>query len=90
MKYFKCTSEFDPEDEFYTSSSSDKTTAEDIADFLRLDHYKVEECTKEEFERETEEDVPEGLLFGRQDMDLPLPDEDWDGDWEDEDDEFVD
>ena len=84
MKYFKCTSEFDPEDEFYTSSSSDKTTAEDIADFLRLDHYKVEECTKEEFERETEEDVPEGLLLNRRDMDLP------DEDWEDEDDEFVD
>lgn len=84
MKYFKCTSEFDPEDEFYTSSSSDKTTAEDIVDVLRLDHYKVEECTKEEFERETEEDVPEGLLLGRRDMDLP------DDDWEDEDDEYVD
>ena len=68
MKYFKCTSEFDPEDEFYTSSSSDKTTAEDIADFLRLDHYKVEECTKEEFESETEEDEPEGLLLNRPDL----------------------
>ena len=84
MKYFKCTSEFDPEDEFYTSSSSDKTTAEDIADFLHLDHYKVEKCTKEEFERETEEDEEEGLLFGRRDMDLP------DDDWEDEEDEYVD
>lgn len=56
MKYFKCTSEFDPEDEFYTTSSSDKTTAEDIAELLRLDHYKVEECTKEEFDSETEDD----------------------------------
>ena len=55
MKYFKCTSEFDPEDEFYTTSSCDNTMAEDIADLLRLDHYAVEECTKEEFERETAE-----------------------------------
>ena len=39
---------------------------------------------REEFERETEEDISEGLLFNRRDMDLP------DEDWEDEDDEFVD
>lgn len=56
MKYFKCTSEFDPEDEFYTTSSSDKIMAEDLAELLRLDHYKVEECTKEEFDRETMDD----------------------------------
>ena len=46
MKYFKCTSEFDPEDEFYTTSSCDKVMAEDIARVLQLDHYKVEACTE--------------------------------------------
>lgn len=59
MKYFKCTSEFHPEDEFYTTSDCDTTRAEDIVRVLQLDHYKVEECTKEEFDRETEEDEEE-------------------------------
>lgn len=59
MKYFKCTSEFDPEDEFYTTSSSDKTMAEDIAELLCLDHYKVEECTEAEFNCATAEDFEE-------------------------------
>ena len=45
--------------------------------------YEITEVTKEEFERETEEDVPEGLLLCRRDMDLP------DDDWEDEDDEYM-
>lgn len=86
MKYFKCTNIKDKEDEFYVSSTLENETPASLALALNLDadQYEITEVTKEEFERETEEDEEEGLLFGRRDMDLP------DDDWEDEDDEYVD
>lgn len=89
MKYFKITNTKDKDDEwdFYVSSTLENETPANLAHTLHLDtddQYEITEVTKEEFERETEEDISEGLLFGRQDMDLP------DDDWEDEDDEFVD
>ena len=88
MKYFKIT---DTKDEdvwdFYVSSTLENETPENLARILHLDtddQYEITEVTKEEFDRETEEDDGEGLLLGRRDMDLP------DDDWEDEDDEYVD
>lgn len=59
MKYFRCTNKTDPEEIFYTSSSSDATTTEDVARILSLDDYQIEECSQEEFERETAEDAEE-------------------------------
>lgn len=58
MKYFRCTNKTDPEEIFYTSSSSDDTTAEDVARILILEDYQIEECSQEEFERETAEEDP--------------------------------
>jgi len=88
MKYFKIT---DTKDEdvwdFYVSSTLENETPANLARILHLDtddQYEITEVTKEEFDRETEEDEEEGLLLGRRDMDLP------DDDWEDEDDEYVD
>lgn len=59
MKYFKCTNQLDSEDVFYTSSSTDKASAEDIARILNLDQYTVEECTEAEFNYATAEDFEE-------------------------------
>lgn len=56
MKYFKCTHQSDTEDVFYTSSSADNTSAEDIARLLSLDQYTVEECTEAEFNCATAEE----------------------------------
>ena len=88
MKYFKITNIKDKEDEFYVSSTLANETPAHLALTLHLgagdDQYQIVEVTKEEFDRETEEDEEEGLLLGRRDMDLP------DDDWEDEDDEYVD
>lgn len=87
MKYFKITNTKDREDEFYVSSTLENETPANLAHVLHLDaegQYEITEVTKEEFDRETEEDDEEGLLLGRRDMDLP------DDDWEDEDDEYVD
>lgn len=88
MKYFKLTNIKDKDDEweFYVSSTLENETPENLCRALLLDadQYEITEVTKEEFEREAEEDISEGLLFGRRDMDLP------DDDWEDEDDEWVD
>lgn len=88
MKYFKIT---DTKDEdvwdFYVSSTLENETPANLARILHLDtddQYEITEVTKEEFDRETEEDNGEGLLLGRRDMDLP------DDDWEDEEDEYVD
>ena len=87
MKYFKITNIKDTEDEFYVSSTLKNEAPANLAHVLHLDtddQYEITEVTKEEFERETEEDVPESLLFDRRDMDLS------DDDWEDEDDEYID
>lgn len=88
MKYFKITNTKDREDEFYVSSTLENETPANLAHALQLDtddQYEITEVTKEEFERETEEDVPEGLRLCRQDIDLDTDDE-----WEDLDDEYVD
>lgn len=65
MKYFKITNQNNIDDIFYTSSTSDATTVEAIVNVLALpDGCLVEECTQEEFERETEEseeETEEGL-----------------------------
>lgn len=88
MKYFKITNTKDEDVwDFYVSSTLENETPENLARILHLDtedQYEITEVTKEEFDRETEEDEEEGLLLGRRDMDLP------DDDWEDEDDEYVD
>ena len=88
MKYFKITNIKDKDVwDFYVSSTLENETPANLARILHLDtddQYEITEVTKEEFDRETEEDEPEGLLLGRRDMDLP------DDDWEDEDDEYVD
>lgn len=88
MKYFKITDTKDEDVwEFYVSSTLENETPAHLALALRLDtgdQYEITEVTKEEFDRETEEDDEEGLLLGRRDMDLP------DDDWEDEDEEYVD
>lgn len=88
MKYFKITDTKDEDVwEFYVSSTLENDTPENIARILHLDtedQYEITEVTKEEFDRETEEEEEEGLLLGRRDMDLP------DDDWEDEDEEYVD
>lgn len=60
MKYFKLTNKQDPEDEFYTSSTSNGTTPEDLCRILNLDDYHIVEVTEEEFERETGESYEDG------------------------------
>lgn len=73
MKYFKITNIKDKDDEwdFYVSSTLENETPANLAHTLHLDvddQYKITEITKEEFERETEEDEPEGLLLNRPDL----------------------
>ena len=60
MKFFKMTNRFDPEDEFYTSSTSQTQQPEDLARILKLEDYFIEEVTEEEFERETGESYEDG------------------------------
>lgn len=73
MKYFKITNIKDKDDEweFYVSSTLENETPANLAHTLHLDtddQYEITEVTKEEFERETEEDEPEGLLLNRPDL----------------------
>lgn len=73
MKYFKITNIKDEDDEwdFYVSSTLENETPANLAHVLHLDadgQYEITEVTKEEFERETEEDEPEGLLLNRPDL----------------------
>ena len=72
MKYFKITNIQDKEDEweFYVSSTLENETPAHLALTLHLegDQYEITEVTKEEFDRETEEDEPEGLLLNRPDL----------------------
>lgn len=60
MKYFKVTNINDPEDEFYVSSTLPNETPLHLAMSLHLGEgdvrYEVVEVTKEEFDRETEDD----------------------------------
>ena len=60
MKYFKVTNVIDPEDEFYVSSTLPNETPTHLAMSLHLgegdERYDIKEVTKEEFDRETEED----------------------------------
>lgn len=72
MKYFKITNIKDKDDEweFYVSSTLENETPAHLAIALHLedDQYEITEVTKEEFDRETEEDEPEGLLLNRPDL----------------------
>ena len=72
MKYFKITNIKDKDDEweFYVSSTLENETPAHLALTLHLedDQYEITEVTKEEFDRETEEDEPEGLLLNRPDL----------------------
>lgn len=73
MKYFKITNTKDEDDEweFYVSSTLENETPANLAHVLHLDtddQYEITEVTKEEFERETEEDISEGLLLNRPDF----------------------
>ena len=60
MKYFKVTNINDPEDEFYVSSTLPNETPLHLAMTLHLGEgdgrYDIVEVTKEEFDRETEDD----------------------------------
>ena len=60
MKYFKVTNVNDPEEEFYVSSTFPDETPLHLAMSLHLKdangRYDIIEVTKEEFDRETEED----------------------------------
>lgn len=60
MKYFRVTNINDPEDEFYVSSTLPNETPLHLAMSLHLGEgdgrYEVVEVTKEEFDRETEDD----------------------------------
>lgn len=60
MKYFKVTNIDDPEEEFYVSSTLLNETPLHLAMTLHLGEgdarYDVVEVTKEEFDRETEDD----------------------------------
>lgn len=70
MKYFKVTNVTEDE-EFYVSSTFENETPMHLAMTLHLDldkSYDIAEVTKEEFDRETEEDEPEGLLLNRPDL----------------------
>lgn len=72
MKYFKITNTKDEDEwDFYVSSTLENETPANLAHVLHLDvddQYEITEITKEEFERETEEDEPEGLLLNRPDL----------------------
>ena len=60
MKYFKVTIIDDPEEEFYVSSTLPNETPLNLAMTLHLGEgegrYDIVEVTKEEFDRETEDD----------------------------------
>jgi hypothetical protein len=60
MKYFKVTNINDPEEEFYVSSTLSNETPLHLAMALHLGEgdgrYDIVEVTKEEFDRETEDD----------------------------------
>lgn len=60
MKYFKVTNINDPEDEFYVSSTLPNETPLHLAMTLHLGEgegrYDITEVTKEEFDRETEDE----------------------------------
>ena len=60
MKYFKVTIIDDPEEEFYVSSTLPNETPLHLAMTLHLGEgegrYDIVEVTKEEFDRETEDD----------------------------------
>ena len=56
MRYFKITNKADTEDEFYTSSSSDLIDADTLQTICHLEDYDITEVSKEEFERETDDD----------------------------------
>ena len=62
MKYFKVTNINDPEEEFYVSSTLPNETPLHLAMSLHLGvgegdgRYNIVEVTKEEFDRETEDD----------------------------------
>ena len=60
MKYFKVTNIDDPEEEFYVSSTLPNETPLHLAMALHLgegdNRYDVVEVTKEEFDRDTEDD----------------------------------
>jgi hypothetical protein len=56
MRYFKITNKADPEDEFYTSASSDLIDADTLQTICHLEDYDITEVSKEEFERETDDD----------------------------------
>ena len=56
MRYFKITNKADPEDEFYTSGSSDLIDADTLQIICHLEDYDITEVSKEEFERETEDE----------------------------------
>lgn len=60
MKYFKVTNINDPEDEFYVSSTLPNETPLHLVMTLHLGEgdggYDIVEVTKEEFDRETEDD----------------------------------
>ena len=60
MKYFKVTNINDPEDEFYVSSTLPNETPLHLAMTLHLgegaSRYDIIEVTKEEFDREMEDD----------------------------------
>jgi hypothetical protein len=60
MKYFKVTNLNDPEEEFYVSSTLPNETPTHLAMALHLGEgdgeYSIVEVTKEEFERETDDD----------------------------------
>jgi hypothetical protein len=83
MKYFKVTNVDDPEVEFYVSSTLPNETPLHLAMSLHLGEgdgrYDVVEVSKEEFDRETEDEDPPTFLIGR--------DFDVDEDYEDIDDE---
>jgi hypothetical protein len=83
MKYFKVTTPEDDGWEFYISSSLPNETPLHLAMSLHLGEgdgrYDVVEVSKEEFDRETEDEDPPTFLMGR--------DFDVDEDYEDNDDE---
>jgi hypothetical protein len=57
MKYFKAISTTDPEDVLYVSGNCDRDTVERVAERLQIEAYgyKLEECSKEEFETMTQD-----------------------------------
>ena len=71
MKYFKIIDTTVEDEEFYISSTLPSETPEHILEVTQLDpaRYQIVEVSKEEFERETDDD----------DWDDPTNFDDWDG-----------